>query len=163
MIIQGVTLIESKYFASLRLCVELRCSIHFNEDITMVSALMQEFQKEMGIEGSLKNESGNYTLPLDENLEIKINSLPAGFLLLCNVATLPQENREALFMQMLHGNLFGLGTKGAVLGINNEENQLTLSQAVEYTLDYKEFKDTIEDFINTVDYWREIALGTVQK
>ena len=64
---------------------------------------------------------------------------------------------------MLHGNLFGIGTRGAVLGASIDGNLLTLSKEVEYTPDYKEFKDLVEDFINMVDYWREEALKSVAK
>ena len=42
--------------------------------------------------------------------------------------------------------LFGQGTKGAVLGLSEDGSQLTLTQDIDYNAEYKEFRDTLEDF-----------------
>lgn len=57
------------------------------------------------------------------------------------------------------GNLFGQGTHKAVLGLTEDGNMLTLFKVVEYNIDYKQFRDALEDFINSVDFWREEALN----
>ena len=124
----------------------------------MLPDWIKEFEKEMEMEGMMiRDEQGIYTLPLEEDLEIKISPLGEGFLLNSDLGPFPKNTTESFYMQALMGNLLGQGTRNAVLGISRNENRLTLSQALEYTVDYKEFKEFIEDFINTVDYWRSVA------
>ena len=52
-------------------------------------------------------------------------------------------------------NLFGQGTKGGILGINAEGTMLTLSRTVDFAVDYKDFKEFLEDFINVMDFWQK--------
>lgn len=122
----------------------------------LLEALIDKFTKEMELDGSLASEvPGVYALPLDEGLTINISPLANGVSLQCNFAPLPQSASEELFLRLLIGNLFGQGTKGAVIGLNDEKKQLTLIQDIPYNIDYEVFRDTLEDFMNTVDFWRE--------
>ena len=100
---------------------------------------------------------GTYALPLDEGLAVNMTDTQNGFLLKANIAPYPKAQGELFATQTMLGNLFGQGTRGAVLGLSLDGNTLTLSQAIEYSVDYKEFKEILEDFINTVDFWREEA------
>jgi hypothetical protein len=123
----------------------------------MITEFIEELSKEL--EGRIpKDDSGNYKLPLEEGVNIMMTSLPKGFSFFCSFAQTPKTNRDALLTSMLHGNLFGQGTRGAVLAISEDGNRLILSKIVDHATDYKEFKETLEDFINMVDYWRSEAL-----
>lgn len=102
---------------------------------------------------------GIYALPLDEGLTINLQEIPGGILLKCALAPYPKTNEEAFSSRAMLGNLFGQGTHGAVLGLSQDSNTLTLSRAIDYHLDYKEFKEIVEDFINSVDFWRDEALN----
>lgn len=102
---------------------------------------------------------GTYALPLDEGLTILISEIPNGLILKCSVAPYPKVREEIFSTQAMLGNLFGQGTRGATLGLTNDGNTLTLTQIIDYNIDYKEFKDLLEDFINSVDFWRDEALN----
>lgn len=118
---------------------------------------MDAFANEMSIEG-FPNVKGVYTIPLEQDLAVQLTPFENGFALNSAIAQIPAANREAFLVKILHANLFGQGTFGAILGLNDLGNLLTLSRAVEYNIDYKGFREIIEDFINALDFWREEAL-----
>lgn len=122
----------------------------------MLEPFIKQFSQEMDLEGSLATQvAGVFALPLEENLSVTITDRPPGFSLLCALMPLPVKNEEACLTRVMLGNLFGQGTKGAVLGLNAEGNQLTLSQTIDYSINYKDFRDVLEDFVNSIDFWRE--------
>lgn len=125
-----------------------------------LSAFMQEFMKDLELDEPLPQEvPGVYSLPLEEGLTVVIASMPHGFSISAALAPAPKDKEEAFFTSALLGNLFGQGTRGAVLGLSEDGRMLTLSRVIDYDINYKEFKDLIEDFINSVDFWREEALN----
>lgn len=126
----------------------------------MLGNFIEQLVKDLELETPLTTEvPGVYSFPLDEGLSILISEIPRGFSLMCFVCPCPKNNEELFFTQMMLANLFGQGTRGAILGLNPEGTVLTLSLVIDYTFDYKEFRDTLEDFINSVDFWREEALA----
>ncbi|MBA3816316.1 MAG: type III secretion system chaperone [Parachlamydiaceae bacterium] len=102
---------------------------------------------------------GTYAIPLDDGLTVLISEIPNGISLKCSVAPYPKVHEEIFSTQAMLGNLFGQGTRGATLGLSNDGNTLTLTQIIDYNIDYKEFKELLEDFINAVDFWRDEALN----
>jgi len=102
---------------------------------------------------------GVYSLPLEEGLKITMADSPNGFILKCAIAPYPKEREEIFATQALLANLFGQGTKGAVLGMTTDGNTLTLTQEISYQVDYKEFMEILEDFINTVDMWYDETIN----
>lgn len=128
----------------------------------MLSALIQELGKEWELEQPIPHEvPGVYTIPLDEGVSLTVTSanLPQGGIVLsCSIAEVRKGKEESLFTHALLANLFGQGTKQAVLGLNNSGNILTLSRFIDYDVNFQEFRDIMEDFINTIDFWREEVL-----
>lgn len=119
---------------------------------------VDQLMKEMEIEASLATQvPGVYALPLEENLKVIITNHPPGFTLSCNLSPMPKQPQEDFLTSLMLGNLFGQGTKGAVLGISEDGALLTLTQKIDYNADYKEFRDVLEDFTNSVDLWSEEA------
>jgi len=55
---------------------------------------------------------------------------------------------------LMKANLLGQGTGEQAIGLDHEEKSLTLSCIIPYDINYKEFKEKIEDFVNYLDYWR---------
>jgi len=103
---------------------------------------------------------GVYTFPLEDGLSIDMSDIPNdGFMLKCNVAPFPKVKEELFVTQAMMGNLFGQGTRGAILGLNPDGTILTLTLIVDYPADYKDFRNSLEDFINVMDFWREEALN----
>lgn len=109
---------------------------------------------------SLKSEvPGAYALPLEESVIVFISEIPNGIQLKCKFAPYPKGNTEVFATQAMLANLFGQGTHGAILGMTADGDILTLTQPIEYAIKYKEFKEILEDFINSIDFWRDEALN----
>lgn len=126
----------------------------------MLSSFIQEFLNELEIKEPLPQEvPGIYTLPLDEGLSVIISSNSQGIAFSSKLAPIPKNKEEAFYTEALLGNLFGQGTRGAILGLSEDGRMLTLSREIDYDIGYKEFKELLEDFINSVDFWREEALN----
>jgi hypothetical protein len=126
----------------------------------MLESFMKHFSKDMELEQPITSVvPGSYTIGLEEDLAVTIIEIPHGFSLDCTLCACPKGREEQFLTHALLGNLFGQGTKGAVLGLNLEGNEVKLTRTVDYHVEYKEFKDILEDFINSVDFWREEALN----
>ena len=124
----------------------------------MLQTWLKQLEKELELEiPFIANDKGEYTLSLGEALTIYMTDIPQGFRLHSVVTPLPKNRKEDFLSFALQGNLFGQGTHGAVLGIDTDGNMLTLSHELDYNPGYKEFRDTLEDFINTADFWRNEA------
>lgn len=102
-----------------------------------------------------QNKSGWYLLPLTEDLHISIKKLDPGFFLSSPICPCPEIKKEDLFIKLMKANLFGQGTLGAAIGLETEKKLLTLSLSSPYDSDYRHFKESVEDFVNILDYWKE--------
>lgn len=123
---------------------------------------LNEFMKQLSYEMELEQPltaqmSGVYTLPLDENLYIVISTGEEGLSLTSDICKCPTIKREEFLTEMMHANLFGQGTTDAILGLTKNGETITLSRHVKHDIDYKQFSEILEDFINTVDYWADEA------
>jgi hypothetical protein len=122
--------------------------------------VLEEHVKKLGADlelpsFSVKNQENLFHLSFGGRLELSIRSLKPGLFLIAKVAPLPLQKREESFMYFMQGNLLGQGTGKQELGIDDEENFLTLSRKIPYEVNYIEFKDAIEDFVNFLDYWQK--------
>jgi len=122
----------------------------------MLDNLIENLKKELDIADLVSSEEpGHFTLNFEENLQINISQVEAGYLLFCAVAPCPKKNTEMYYNLIMEANLFGQATLGAVLGLNEEGSTLTLSRELDYNINSKEFMDTLEDFVNVADFWRK--------
>lgn len=106
-----------------------------------------------------KSGAGFYLLPLTESVKIGIKLLDPGVFFYSPIAPCPEIKCEELFIYLMKANLFGQGTLRATIGIEPQENLLTLSRAMPYDMNYRAFREALEDFTNMIDYWR----GEVQR
>ncbi len=102
-----------------------------------------------------KTSSGHFALPLTSSLSVEVKPLDPGVFFYSPISPCPEVKREELFIQLMKGNLFGQGTLGGVIGLDPNENLLTLSSNIPYDVDYRAFKGALEDFVNIVEYWRD--------
>ncbi len=109
-----------------------------------------------------KDKNSCYTLTLAEDLEVSIKKIHEGIAIFSNVAPLLLQKKEEAFIYLMKANLLGQGTGNQTIGIDPEEKCLTLSCIIPYDMDYKEFKEKLEDFVNYLDYWR-LELEKLQK
>ncbi len=121
----------------------------------MLEKYMDVLGKELEVDESMATQvPGVYTLPIAENLSVTLTDAPPNIRLSCILGPAKKQNEEAFYTRLMLGNLFGQGTKGAILGLNNDGTLLTLTQSMDYNVSYKEFKEILEDFINSIEYWQ---------
>lgn len=103
-----------------------------------------------------KNKDGIYQLKLPPNFQIGISQHELGIFLSSIIIPIPKEGgKEALYIYLMKANLIGQGTGGGAIGIDPTESYFTLSQTLPLEVSYPIFKETLEDFLNYIYYWKE--------
>ena len=116
---------------------------------------LKELCQDLNIDPQLeKSERGAFILPINSSLVLEVTPMDPGVVFFSMIAPCPEVKKEELFLKLMKANLFGQGTLGAALGLDPKENLLTLSSSLAYDMDYRDFKEAVEDFANGVDYWR---------
>jgi Tir chaperone protein (CesT). len=110
-----------------------------------------------------RDENKMAQLQLNPSLLISVRQLDPGVLFFSTLAPCPKEKREELFMWLMKANFLAQGTGGGAIALDPDENFLTLSRALPYDMNYKTFKENLEDFANFVDYWKEELLRYQEK
>lgn len=122
----------------------------------MLNEMVKELYAEWETPVPPQEVPGIYTISLDEGVFFTISNFGNGGIVFnAPITEVSPRAGEEFFTQALLANLFGQGTKGALLGLNESGNLLTLSCIIDYDVNFKEFRDIVEDFINTIDFWRE--------
>lgn len=122
----------------------------------MLDPLLQKLAEDLELEELPKKEEGNsYHVVLNPQLTVKIQQLDPGLSFWARIGPCPTAKREELFIYLMKANFLGQGTGGAAIALDENENFLTLSLSLPYDMNYKMFKDALEDFVNYLDYWRE--------
>lgn len=124
----------------------------------VLDEFMKKLSEEMEIDEPITPEmSGVYLLPLDETSQVVINKTDAGLSFTTIVADCPTIKRAEFLQMLMEANLFGQGTGHAILGLDNKGKKITLSLHIGHDINYKQFTEMLEDFINSIDFWREEA------
>jgi hypothetical protein len=122
----------------------------------MLEAYIQQLAIDLEIDEEIKTEEFEcYEIPIEEHITLTIRHHPPGFILFSSFAPLPQTPSEELLTTLMSANLLGRGTGNALLGLEPKGKTLTLSQVIPYQVNYHEFSDILEDFVNSVDFWYE--------
>jgi hypothetical protein len=122
----------------------------------MLENLLKTLAEELEMEEMPnKGEGGFYSLALNPELTVAIQERDPGVAFLARIGPCPKEKREDLFILLMKANFLGQGTGGAVIALEENENFLTLSSVLPYDMNYKIFKEALEDFTNYLDYWKE--------
>lgn len=101
--------------------------------------------------------TGVYTLPFEDDIEVQITQTPQSYVFKGIIGPLPKESKDVFLIKVMEANLFGIGTRNAIIGLSEDENLLTLSAELDYNSSYREFKEKIEDFVSVIDFWRNKA------
>jgi len=117
--------------------------------------LLEKLCSELTMECPSFNREKIATLALNTEFSLDLHDLSPGFSLHANVAPIPTKKREEFYIYLMRANFLGQGTGGARIGMDADEKFLTLSHGFSYDMDYQVFRDTVEDFVNFVAFWRE--------
>lgn len=126
----------------------------------MLESHLKQLQKELELdEPFISQAPGTWVVPLDEGLEVVVTARqPQGFSLESELGELPKEDQESFLDNVMLSNLFGQGTDGAILGLDEKEKNITIAFHSDEDVDYTRFRDILEDFISSVDVWRDEIL-----
>lgn len=95
-----------------------------------------------------------YLIDLTPDLSITIKATDPGYYMQTAIHRVPEYGTEMLFITLMEANLLGQGTGGGILGISSDGDIFLLSKKLLQDLNYQEFKEKIEEFINYVEFWR---------
>lgn len=125
----------------------------------MLDELIHNLLKEIELSTEpSKIDSSTYQVELTPSLSISIKKMDPGYYFQTAIGEIPDYEAEVLFISLMDANLFGQGTGGGVLGISSEEKLFVFSKKILQDINYQEFKEKIEEFVNYVEFWRlEIA------
>ncbi len=104
---------------------------------------------------TIKEERGYLHIPINTHITLALKDLDPGIFFFSPITSLTKPYTEALFSFLMKADFLGQGTLGATIALEPNEKFLTLSLAIPYDMNYREFKETAEDFTNMIDYWRE--------
>lgn len=98
---------------------------------------------------------GFYLLQVPENIEVWVRELNPGVVMRSVIAPIPRlKNGEDFMIYLSKANFLGQGTGGSVISLDMEEKFLSFSLCLGYDINYKTFRDALEDFVNYLDFWR---------
>ena len=121
----------------------------------MLARFLKQLCTELEIDETPRlNEQKIYPFKIGKEL-VAIQDLDPGFGLQAHIGPCPKKKKEELFIFLMRANLLGQGTGGARIGMDPDGNLLTLSLGMPYEMNYQKFKETIEDFVNYLIYWRD--------
>jgi hypothetical protein len=120
--------------------------------------MQQEFitklQQELGLQGPT-GAQGDFLFAFAlEDTIVTISDFAPGFQLSCNLGPIPEQKIEDFFALMLRGNLFGQATRFGTLGLDENGLNVLLNYTESRKVQYLDFRNAVEDFINVVDYWK---------
>lgn len=130
--------------------------VHKIRRMALLEQLLTTLVQDLEIEEIPKREAGNlYHLQINPEMTITIRELDPGISFFSKIGACPEVKREDLFIALMKANFLGQGTGGAAIAMDENEKDLTLSSVLPYDMNYKMFKDALEDFANYLDYYRE--------
>lgn len=126
----------------------------------MLEKLMEQMGSDYAMEEKIhRTEDTHYHLTFENDIRMEVEAEgKQSILLKGHIGQRPVPNGEAFLLKVMEANLFGMGTRGGVIGLKEDGKQLTLTIEVDYTISYKDFVEKVEDFINVVSFWRNEAL-----
>jgi len=133
--------------------------LNLNGDLCMKSdQLLCELGLIIGLPDLKFNEEGCACLVFDGRTEVNIESdADTGALqIYADLCPLPAEGREALYLTLLEANMFGMKTLGSTLAVDSVQHVVVLCRTLSAdSMGAQEFSSFIEDFVNSVELWRE--------
>ena len=124
----------------------------------MLNQFLDILKEELNIEGDLSSPKPGYLqLDLQNDLHVIVSQNSSGvYHFSSNIASCEGLLNEDLLLQIMEANLFGKKTYGAVIGLTEDENTLTLFMHLDSNHTYGEWKLKLEDFVNVLEHWKKL-------
>jgi hypothetical protein len=120
----------------------------------MLEKLMSQLEQDLAMDNLTSSEEGRTHLSFDNQINVEAIELEKKIILKGLIGEPPQQNQNAFLLKVMEANLFGIGTRSTVIGLNDEGKLLTLSMELDYNSSFKDFKEKLEDFISVIEFWR---------
>ncbi len=121
----------------------------------MLQEMISEVCTELEMSMPKLNDKKAYGFQIRKDVEVEIRDLQPGASFNARIAVCPNKRREDLFILLMKANYLGQSTGLARIGMSSDEKYLTLSSGFPYELTYRAFRESLEDFVNFLLYWRE--------
>ena len=117
------------------------------------------FLKELNLEGgaALPKELPLFSFEVG-GVSITLTDKAPGLDLSSNLGELNPEKPEEAYTKLLMGNFLGLASKRACLGLDEIGKNLLIQASIPTVRSYREFRDAVEDFVNTIVFWKKELL-----
>jgi hypothetical protein len=145
--------------------------------IEQLKNLLSQLGQSIGLPDLAADDEGYCCLSFDEHIVVHIQitqeaaqgNMSAGIemlMLFCEIAEIGADLDAAkqihLRSKLLEANVFGIGTQGSTLGLNTQNNKVTLNyQEPIRNVDFQRFQQILERFVNTCEEWIN-RVGTLQ-
>jgi hypothetical protein len=122
----------------------------------MLEHFITELSQELSLPLSLeKTRQDYYTVILNPEVHLFLKDLYPGFVCRSCIAEIPiKPELEELYILLMRANFLGQGTKGAVLAMDEHVKHILLILSVPEEINYRLFKERVEDFVNYLYYWK---------
>lgn len=127
----------------------------------MLETFVEQLAKDLDIKESITNpEPGRFNIAFDNDIKVDaFQSTQGNYAFKSTIGPPPKQNVHEFYLKTMDANLFGRGTMGSSIGLNEETNTLTLSHEVDSNHSYKDWRDKLEDFVNIIDFWKKEILN----
>lgn len=119
----------------------------------MLESYITQLLKEFGLEVPQFEKEGPIQIKLFSH-PVEMVQLDPGAHFSAKIAPLPSKEKDEFMLKLMQANFLGQGTGGATLGLKEDESFLTLSLSLPYEMNYRAFKDAVEEFVNYLEYWK---------
>lgn len=120
----------------------------------MLKQFVDQLRKDLD-EPIKENEDGSFSLHLEPDLHISLReNSDSGISLFSVLAPFPEQKREEFLRKAMIANLFGRETGGSILGLNRDGTKVTFLAFLPAETIYRDFHETLEDFVNYADAWK---------
>lgn len=122
------------------------------------ASYITQYGQSVGLPELKLNEAGMCSLTFDDKLAVDIiyHKDVDQCVLVSVVGTLPSENQEECFKQLLISNAYGTENKGASIGIDESGNRIILSHVfIPSIVSFDLFKTLLGNFVTLTKKWQE--------
>lgn len=124
----------------------------------MIESILADLYKFLGVKAikGKNDRAGYYLIKISDTEEVWVKELNPGIFMQSIIGSnIGNIGKEDFYTYVMTANFLGQGTGGSVIGLTPEENYLTLSLPINYEINYKIFRDKLEEFLNYLSYWKK--------